>query len=125
MPRSVPAVCRQCAGGGLSSALSSYMFVFAPDLHVAPLSEAGGDIKAIWPTYSDLPKWHEGLRFHMHTQYTCIATELTEGFQDTERHTVFIFLASYRKKVHVCFLYSGISVQVSHYIDIQYLKWWS
>lgn len=79
MPRSVPVV---------ACALSSYVFVFAPDLHIAPLSEAGGDIKAIWPPDSDLPKWHEGLCFHVHAQYTRPATELTEGLQCAEGHTV-------------------------------------
>ncbi len=89
MPASVSAVA--CA-----ELQSSYTFVFAPDLHVAPLSEAGGDIKAIWPTYSDLPQGVSA--FYMHTQYTCMTTELTESVQDTERHTVLISLTSYRRK---------------------------
>lgn len=77
MPRSVSAVaCTEL----------SYMFVFAPDLPVARRSEAGGDIKAIWPTYSDLPRLAQGsLLSRAHT----VQNHRAEDFQDTRRHTVF------------------------------------
>ncbi|TNN82734.1 Active breakpoint cluster region-related protein [Liparis tanakae] len=79
------------------------------DLHIAPLSEAGGDIKAIWPPGSDLPKWHEGLCFHVHAQYTRPATELTEGFNALKGTLSKWFWLRTEKETRVCFLYNGVS----------------
>lgn len=70
------------------------MFVFASDLQDARLSEPGGDIKAIWLTYSDLLQMAFA---HTHTQYTGITTELTERAQRTERNADFFLQASQKK----------------------------
>lgn len=86
------AVCRRWP------ALLASLCLFFLQVSTLHHSEAGGDIKAIWSTFSDLPKWHEGLCFHMHAQYTQTATELTRGLKATEGNTVQIFLALYRER---------------------------
>lgn len=98
------------------------MFVFAPDLHIARLSRAGGDIKAIWPTCSDLTCQKGSQHFTENFQRHWKAFFFNSFWHHTDKRFSSYTMASLCKST-IILTFDTFKVEISEYLAFYFAFW--